>query len=87
MAVLVTSFVPGLSRQQYEKTPAVLTDRLKAAPGFIAHYAWERGDGMDVVEIWESAEQHDDWFDNTVRPHLSAKVAQEKHDLINMVAP
>lgn len=85
MAVLTSSSVTGLTREQYEEIAAVLTDKLKAAPGFIAHYAWESENGMDVVEIWESAEQHDVWFDNNVRPNLPTEVSPKKHELVNKV--
>lgn len=84
MAVLTKSLVSGMTREQYEGIAAVLIAKLKAAPGFIAHYAWEQG-GMTVVEIWESAEQHDDWFDNNVKPHLPVEVSPEKHELVNKV--
>lgn len=40
---------------------------------------------MIVVEIWESAEQHDAWFDNNVRPNLPVEVNPEKHELVNVV--
>jgi heme-degrading monooxygenase HmoA len=85
MAVLAKSTVTGLTREQYEEIAAVLTDKLRAAPGFLAHYAWESENGMGVVEIWESTEQHDAWFDNNVRPHLPAGADQEKHELVNKV--
>lgn len=85
MAVLVKNKVTGLTREQYEGIAAVLVDKLKATPGFIAHYAWEKEDGMTVVEVWESAEQHDAWFDNNVRPNLPVEVTPEKHELVNKV--
>ena len=85
MAVLVTSRVPGLSPEQYAELAATLTDKLKAAPGFIAHYAWHSSAGMNVVEVWESTEQHDDWFGNNVRPHLPGTASQEQHELVNQV--
>ena len=85
MAVLTKSLVTGMTREQYEGIAAVLIDKLKAAPGFIAHYAWEYEGGMTVVEVWESAEQHDDWFDNNVKPHLPVEVSPEKHELANKV--
>ncbi|WP_346960312.1 antibiotic biosynthesis monooxygenase [uncultured Arthrobacter sp.] len=85
MSVLVNNIVTGLTREQYAEIAAALSDRLKAAPGFRAHYAWENEGGMTVVEIWDSASQHDDWFDNNVRPHLPMEVTPEKHELVNKV--
>jgi len=77
MSVLTSSSVTGLTRKQYDEIAAILTDRLKAAPGFIAHYAWEDDAGMRVVEVWESAQLHDDWFNNNVRPHLPTEVTRK----------
>ncbi|MEV7649279.1 antibiotic biosynthesis monooxygenase [Arthrobacter sp. NPDC089319] len=85
MVVLTKSHVTDLTREQYEGLAAVLTDKLKAAPGFIAHYAWEHEDGMSVVEIWDSDEQHDAWFENNVKPNLPVQVIPEKHELVNKV--
>jgi heme-degrading monooxygenase HmoA len=85
MAVLVNSLAPGMTREQYEGVAAGLTDKLKAAPGFIAHYAWEHENGITVVEIWESTEQRDAWFNDSVRPNLPVEVASEKHELMNRV--
>lgn len=85
MTVLTSSIVTGMTREQYDEVAAALIDKLKATPGFIAHYASESEGGMTVVEIWDSAEQHDDWFDNNVRPNLPLEVNPEKHELVNMV--
>ena len=85
MAILTNSLIPGLTREQYEEIAATLIDKLKASPGFIAHYAWEREEGVNVVEIWESAEQHDTWFNESVRPNLPVEVTPEKNELLNMV--
>jgi heme-degrading monooxygenase HmoA len=82
MTVLVQT-VPGLTRQQYEDIAGALGDKLMGTPGFQAHYAFESEDGMIVVEIWETASQHDAWFDNNVRPHLPAEATPEKHELAN----
>lgn len=85
MATLTYSTVSGLKREQYDQIAAVLIDKLKSTPGFVSHYAWESETGINVVEIWDSAEQHDDWFDNNVRPHLPVEVTPQKHELINAV--
>lgn len=87
MTILTYSTVPGMTREQYEGTAAALTDKLKATPGFIAHYAWEQDGGLRVVEVWESAEQHDGWFNDSVKPNLPVEVTPEKHELMNKVTP
>lgn len=85
MTVLVQNLVPGLTREQYEGIAAALRDKLMASPGFNAHYAYESEGGMTVVEIWDAATQHDDWFDKNVRPNLPVEVTPVKHELANMI--
>jgi heme-degrading monooxygenase HmoA len=85
MTVLVQTLVPGLNREQYESIAANLIDKLKASPGFLAHYAYEDDGGMTVVEVWEAAAQHDAWLDNSVRPNLPVEVTPVKHELANEV--
>lgn len=85
MAVLVQNLVPGMTREQYEGIASTLIDKIKAVPGFLAHYAYEDDGGITVVEIWEEAAQHDEWFNNYVRPNLTVEVIPVKHELANRV--
>ena len=41
-----------------------------AADGFVAHYGVVEDGGITVVEIWDSIDQHDAWFNEVVKPHL-----------------
>lgn len=82
---IVQNLVPGLTRERYEGIAAALRDKLKATPGFNAHYAYESEGGMTVVEIWDEAAQHDAWFDNTVKPNLPVEVIPVKYELANKV--
>lgn len=84
MAILVST-TPGLSRSEYEQVAERVIEHLKATPGFVSHYAYEAEEGITVVEIWESGEQHDAWFDTTIKPHLPEGATPQKHDLVNRV--
>lgn len=87
MTVLVHTQSVDLTRGQYEAAAAALIEKLRAQPGFIAHYAWEEGNSMHVAEIWETAEQHNAWFDNNVKPNLPVEVNPQPHKLVNMATP
>jgi len=41
-----------------------------AADGFVAHYGVVEDGGITVVEIWDSIDQHDAWFNEAVKPLL-----------------
>jgi heme-degrading monooxygenase HmoA len=87
MTVLVDSKATGITREQYEGNAAVLIDKLRAEPGFIAHYSWEEDGGMRVVEVWESAEQATAWFENNVKPRIPVDISPQNHELVKMVTP
>jgi hypothetical protein len=61
MAVVLIAHVP--SREAYEQ---VSDD--KAPPGCIIHTASEVGDGVRVVDVWESQEAIDTFFETQLGP-------------------
>ncbi|UKA72899.1 antibiotic biosynthesis monooxygenase [Arthrobacter sp. FW306-06-A] len=87
MPVIASTEVTGLSRDQCFQVAAALTDKLKAAPGFMGHCAYENQGVINVVEVWASAEDHDAWFDGSVRPNLWPGVTPQKFDVMNLVLP
>lgn len=77
MAVLIRHRVAGIDPGRYDEISPPLVEELKKQPGFVFHVAYEGPEGFTVAEVWESQEQHDEWFDNNVQPKLPAKAAQE----------
>ena len=80
MAALVIISTPGMSTEGYDRIAAEATPSLKEAVGFRFHVAYPSGDSMVVMEVWDSADQHMQWFEEAVRPHLPAG-AQPSHDI------
>ncbi len=72
MTVLMTSEMPGLTRDGYDHLAAALLPTLQSADGFIAHAAGPVEGGFRVTELWESEDAHTTWFTAHVVPTLPA---------------
>jgi hypothetical protein len=70
MSVLVIADVKGQTLQGYDAMAAVLTDALRRAPGFLLHCAHPVEDGWRIVEVWESKDNADQFFAQSVAPNL-----------------
>ena len=56
MAIEMRQELPELTREQAEAVAAVLNERARSAPGFIAHASGPIPGGYRVTELWESRE-------------------------------
>lgn len=82
MAVLIRNRVEGMTAALYDQIAPPLLEKLKTQPGFVLHVSYEAaGSGFTVAEIWESREQHAQWFDNNVKPNLPGDVTHEVIEL------
>lgn len=82
MAVLIRNRVEGMTAALYDEIAPPLIEKLKTQPGFVLHVSYEAaGSGFTVAEVWESREQHDQWFDNNVKPNLPGNVTHEVIEL------
>ena len=54
----------------YDQVAAEAMSSQKEADGFVAHYAIVEDGGITVIEIWDSIDLHDAWFNEVVKPHL-----------------
>ena len=70
MPIQMTNHAPGMTAEVYDEVMTHAAAPMRAAPGFIAHAAQVRDDGVTVTEVWESEEDWRRWFDTAVRPHL-----------------
>ena len=71
MAVLMIGEVPGLDEGTYAGMVGQLKPLMQASKGFIAHTGGPSPNGgWRVVEIWESEEDADRWFNENVKPNL-----------------
>jgi heme-degrading monooxygenase HmoA len=72
-----------MSAETYDQVASGVVDSQTQAHGFIAHYAIVDDGGVTVFEIWESIDDHDAWFNPTVRPHLPADMPEPEFSEIH----
>jgi hypothetical protein len=71
MAVLMIGEVPNLTEEIYAALVGQMTPLMKASKGFISHGGGPSpAGGWRVVEMWESEEDGQAWFDQNVKPNL-----------------
>jgi heme-degrading monooxygenase HmoA len=87
VAVLFRHHVTGMDAATYDQAASQLAPQLKEQPGFLYHAAFADSDGFTVSEIWESKEQHDRWFADSVTPNVPAEIAVEEVEIHNIVTP
>ena len=60
-----------LTEEVYAGIVGQMTPLVRAAKGFICHAGGPNpAGGWRVVEIWESEEDGENWFDNNIKPNL-----------------
>ena len=75
MAVVMIAEVANLTEEIYGALIAQLTPALRAAEGFIAHAGGPSPEGgWRVVEMWESEEIAQAWFNENVKPNLPPEI-------------
>ena len=57
------SFIDGMRA-------AGVVDALVQAPGFVSHLSCAASSGYRIIEVWETREDHQAWYDNHVAPNL-----------------
>ena len=71
MPVLLIAEVPDLAEPAYVSMVEQMKQALESAPGFLFHAGGPSPDGGSrIVEVWESEEAAQDWFDTVVKPDL-----------------
>ncbi len=88
MAVMITADVRGQTPQGYDGMLVVLSDALKQAPGFICHASHPVEGSWQVIEIWSSKADADQFFARHVAPNLPPGVrpkraVQELHSVVS----
>jgi hypothetical protein len=87
MPVLIRHRATGMTPAQYDETSPPLVEQLKTQPGFLLHVTFEDANGFCVAEIWETQEQHDTFFNQTVVPNVPAEITQEVIQLHSVHKP
>ena len=71
MTVLMIGDVPNLTEDVYGGMIGQMQPVMQAAKGFIAHSGGPHPDGgWRVVEIWDSEDEAQTWFEENVEPNL-----------------
>jgi len=70
MAVLMMADVPGQTRELYDGMLSVLGGPIREAKGFIAHFAIGSEDSWQVMELWETERDANEFFATFVHPNL-----------------
>jgi hypothetical protein len=86
MPVLIRHRAP-VTTAQYDEISPPLLEEIKKTPGFVLHVAFEDSQGFCVAEIWETKEQHDNYFNKNVVPKVPAEIKQEVINVHNFVTP
>ncbi len=64
MAVVMKLRWEGVTSDQYDKACEVAGWEVDAPEGGIFHVAWFSDGGINVIDVWDSAEQFQDFLEN-----------------------
>lgn len=79
MPVLMIAEVPNLTEDVYAGMVGQLTPLMRAQKGFVSHAGGPSPEGgWRVVEVWESEEDGENWFDENIRPNLPPDVVPNR---------
>ena len=79
MPVLMIGDVPGMTEDAYAGMVGQLMPVMRAFKGFVSHAGGPSPDGgWRVVEIWETEEDGQRWFEENVKPNLPPGVEPER---------
>ena len=71
MAVIMIAEAAGADASFIDGMRAAGVDEaLAKAPGFVSHISGAASSGYRVIEVWDSREAHQAWYDNHVAPNL-----------------
>lgn len=79
MPVLMIAEVPNLNEEIYAGMIDRLTPLLQSHQGFVSHAAGPSpSGGWRVVEVWDSEEDAEHWFNENVKPNLPPDVVPDR---------
>jgi heme-degrading monooxygenase HmoA len=77
--VLMIGEVPNMTEEIYAGMVGQLMPLMRASKGFIAHAGGPGPTGgWRVVEVWESEEDGQNWFDENVKPNLPPGIIPDR---------
>ncbi len=70
MPVLMTADMDGATQEMLEGMNAALDGPMKSAKGFVSHANGPVPGGWRVIEVWDSEDDFNAWFEANVKPIL-----------------
>jgi hypothetical protein len=70
MAVVLTLKWPGYTKEQYDRLLDLADWENEPARNGIFHVVWWEGDTMGIVDVWESQQDWQTFFDERLSPHF-----------------
>jgi len=70
MPVLMTADMDGATQEMLEGMNAALDGPMKSAQGFVSHANGPVPGGWRVIEVWDSEDDFNAWFEANVKPIL-----------------
>jgi hypothetical protein len=80
MAVVLTLKWQGATKEQYDRLLELVDWESEPARNGIFHVVWFEDDAMGIVDVWESPEDWQRFFDERLAPHLAAAGATGEPD-------
>lgn len=77
MAVGIIMEFDSFTPDTYEAVRTKIDWPAKMPEGVSSHVAGPTGDGMRIVEIWNSRSQYDQWMAETIQPALEQIVGKD----------
>ena len=86
MAVIMTAEIAGADASFIDGMQAAgVVDALVKAPGFVSHISGAASSGYRVIEVWESGEDHQAWYDDHIVPNLPPGVESVPFEYIDLL--
>ena len=96
MAVLMTMDIPA-TKDQYDQVNEELGGESNLPDGLLIHTAEETGNGMHIVDVWESQGAFEKFSENELGPAVGKVIGEppegqdppqpEFHELANVIKP
>jgi hypothetical protein len=76
MAIAMMVEIPGLTQEQYEAAAAIINQGGPQVGGAFVHTAGPFNGGCRVVEVWETQEQADAFYQSALFGQIAAQMPQ-----------
>jgi heme-degrading monooxygenase HmoA len=86
MAVIMIAEAAGADASFIDGMRAAgVADAMIQAPGFVSHISGAASTGYRVIEVWETREDHQAWYDNHIAPNLPPGMGPIPFEYIEML--